>query len=313
MNRRAIEAEEGGIIRSLLLILIENGLMDALICMVFNITWNGKGFGKIWYDPQTVLYQLGWVVGLGMANLLFALVCARFGLHTGASTRCLNIEFMLAAAPMCCIVWMMIEGESRPIVGLTMQLIPMFLIVPRIIGYAGYLEKRYAFCRRPLRFRLDVSADANLLIRMEQAASGLLARYGWVCGGARRGVMLACTLVNRLLWLYFYFNVIVFSAVAEPGDVSLFWVGRQLLRAVLLFAPGTAFVWGARRLGVVDRVTHNVLLAQDLLLLIFFAVMIVLAFSGTEINAQNVTMQCMMFVGCAGVVASRTLSDKLGG
>ena len=59
MNRRAIEAEEGGIIRSLLLILIENGLMDALICMVFNITWNGKGFGKIWYDPQTVLYQLG--------------------------------------------------------------------------------------------------------------------------------------------------------------------------------------------------------------------------------------------------------------
>ena len=313
MNRRAIEAEEGGIIRSLLLILIENGLMDALICMVYNITWNGKGLGKIWYDPQTVLYQLGWVVGLGMAYLLFALVCARFGLHTGASTRCLNIEFMLAATPMCCIVWMMIEGESRPIVGLTMQLIPMFLIVPRIIGYAGYLEKRYAFCRRPLRFRLDVSADANLLIRMEQAASGLLARYGWVCGGARRGVMLACTLVNRLLWLYFYFNVIVFSAVAEPGDVSLFWVGRQLLRAVLLFAPGTAFVWVARRLGVVDRVTHNVLLAQDLLLLIFFAVMIVLCFTGLEMNVQNVTILCMLLVGCAGVVASRALSDKLGG
>ena len=313
MNRRAIEAEEGGIIRSLLLILIENGLMDALICMVYNITWNGKGFGKIWYDPQTVLYQLGWVVGLGMAYLLFALVCARFGLHTGASTRCLNIEFMLAAVPMCCMVWAWFRSESQWIVWLTIQLIPIFLIVPRIIGYAGYLEKRYAFCRRPLRFRLDVSADANWFIRMEQAASGLLARYGWVCGGARRGVMLACTLVNRLLWLYFYFNVIVFNMVAEPDDVSLFWVGRQLLRAVLLFAPGTVFVWSARRLGVVDRVTHNVLLAQDLLLLIFFAVMIVLAFSGTEINAQNVTMQCMLFVGCAGVVVSRTLSDKLGG
>lgn len=313
MNRRAVEAEEGGIIRSLLLILIENGLMDALICMVYNITWNGKGLGKIWYDPQTVLYQLGWVVGLGMAYLLFALVCARFGLHTGASTRCLNIEFMLAAVPMCCMVWAWFRSESQWIVWLTIQLIPIFLIVPRIIGYAGYLEKRYAFCRRPLRFRLDVSADANWFIRMEQAASGLLARYGWVCGGARRGVMLACTLVNRLLWLYFYFNVIVFNMVAEPDDVSLFWVGRQLLRAVLLFAPGTVFVWSARRLGVVDRVTHNVLLAQDLLLLIFFAVMIVLAFSGTEINAQNVTMQCMLFVGCAGVVVSRTLSDKLGG
>lgn len=313
MNRRVVEAGEGGIIRSLVLILIENGLMDALICMVNNITWNGKGFGKIWYDPQTVLYQLGWVVGLGMSYLLFALVCARFGLHTGASTRCLNIEFMLAAVPMCCMVWAWFRSESQWIVWLTIQLIPIFLIVPRIIGYAGYLEKRYAFCRRPLRFRLDVSADANLLIRMEQAASGLFARYGWVCGGARRGVMLACTLVNRLLWLYFYFNVIVFNMVAEPDDVSLFWVGKQLLRAVLWFAPGTAFVWGARRLGVVDRVTHNVLLAQDLLLLIFFAVMIVLAFSGTEINAQNVTMQCMMFVGCAGVVASRTLSDKLGG
>lgn len=297
MNRRAVEAEEGGIIRSLLLILIENGLMDALICMVYNITWNGKGLGKIWYDPQTVLYQLGWVVGLGMAYLLFALVCARFGLHTGASTRCLNIEFMLAAVPMCCMVWAWFRSESQWIVWLTIQLIPIFLIVPRIIGYAGYLEKRYAFCRRPLRFRLDVSADANWFIRMEQAASGLLARYGWVCGGARRGVMLACTLVNRLLWLYFYFNVIVFNMVAEPDDVSLFWVGRQLLRAVLLFAPGTVFVWSARRLGVVDRVTHNVLLAQDLLLLIFFAVMIVLAFSGTEINAQNVTMQCMLFVG----------------
>lgn len=313
MNRRAIEAEEGGIIRSLLLILIENGLMDALICMVYNITWNGKGLGKIWYDPQTVLYQLDWVVGLGMAYLLFALVCARFGLHTGASTRCLNIEFMLAAVPMCCLVWGWFRSESQWIVWLTIQLIPIFLIVPRIIGYAGYLEKRYAFCRRPLRFRLDVSADANWFIRMEQAASGLLARCGWVCGGARRGVMLACTLVNRLLWLYFYFNVIVFNMVAEPDDVSLFWVGRQLLRAVLLFAPGTVFVWSARRLGVVDRVTHNVLLAQDLLLLIFFAVMIVLAFSGTEINAQNLTMQCMMFVGCAGVVVSRTISEKLGG
>ena len=313
MNRRVVEAGEGGIIRSLVLILIENGLMDALICMVNNITWNGKGFGKIWYDPQTVLYQLGWVVGLGMAYLLFALVCARFGLHTGASTRCLNIEFMLAAVPMCCMVWAWFRSESQWIVWLTIQLIPIFLIVPRIIGYAGYLEKRYAFCRRPLRFRLDVSADANLLIRMEQAASGLLARCGWVCGGARRGVMLACTLVNRLLWLYFYFNVIVFNMVAEPDDVSLFWVGRQLLRAVLLFAPGTAFVWVARRLGVVDRVTHNVLLAHDLLLLIFFAVMIVLCFTGLEMNVQNVTILCMPLVGCAGVVASRALSDKLGG
>lgn len=313
MNRRVVEAGEGGIIRSLVLILIENGLMDALICMVNNITWNGKGFGKIWYDPQTVLYQLGWVVGLGMAYLLFALVCARFGLHTGASTRCLNIEFMLAAVPMCCMVWAWFRSESQWIVWLTIQLIPIFLIVPRIIGYAGYLEKRYAFCRRPLRFRLDVSADANLLIRMEQAASGLLARCGWVCGGARRGVMLACTLANRLLWLCFYFDVIVFGMVAEPDDFSLFWVGRQLLRAVLLFAPGIAFAWWGRRLGVVDRVTHNVLLAQDLLLLIFFTVMIVLWFAGLEINVQNVTMLCMMLVGCAGVVASRALSDKLGG
>ena len=87
----------------------------------------------------------------------------------------------------------------------------------------------------------------------------------------------------------------------------------MLLRAVLLFAPGIAFAWWGRRLGVVDRVTHNVLLAQDLLLLIFFTVMIVLWFARSEINVQNVTMLCMMLVGFAGVVASRALSDKLGG
>ena len=114
-----------------------------------------------WDDRPTVIFRLCIVIITGLIYLVLELLFVRLKFHTQVGTYYLNIEWGLIFVPFALFIYSKLVFSFDGLGAVTIGVIPLFLGLPRIIGYFAFRRDQYKrnsdYAEAPNKYRYEIS------------------------------------------------------------------------------------------------------------------------------------------------------------
>ena len=279
-----------------------------------------------WGNPHTALFRTLCIVSVGLMFIMFEGICARHQLHTRVSTWFLNIECVLGVIPVS--IWIYsLNYYGDWIAAFVLGLIPFFLIIPRIIGYANYNKRipmlmppgSVEYIQRIMKHVNQLLDDLELKPVFANKFESSNAQYneracfaqenGQALSKVQESVLFASALGKRVLILYSLFytsyiytqNIEYLSGLFAPMISAAIWLIFRLFIECYLYY-----------LNMMRRNIWCVLMIQDLISILLIGIIygtILYNMTGRE---DECAALWLMFV-CICIFICRTISGCICG